>query len=99
MRGSSTRRSDTRREGGNEYGRQSQSCLAGERMSYTVELIVGELPANDRAAWKKIEELREVYYEDERERSPKLVQLHEVLTSRYPCLCSYADDDSTVDDW
>ncbi|AWH88357.1 hypothetical protein [Limnobaculum parvum] len=33
---------------------------------------------------------------DEREKSPILLELHKVLTARYPCLCDCSDDE--VDD-
>lgn len=59
-------------------------------MSYTVDLIVTELPAENRKAWAVIEEMRGPYYDDKRETAPSLVSLHAVLTSRYPCLSSYS---------
>lgn len=62
-------------------------------MSYTVDLIVGDLPEDSQQAWVKIEVLRETYYEDKREKAPALLALHAALTKRYPCLCSYGDDD------
>lgn len=67
-------------------------------MSYTVDLIVGPLPADNKKAWERIEVLREAYYDDQREKAPVLITLHSVLTARYPCLCSYADDDPAVDE-
>ena len=66
-------------------------------MSYTVDLVVGPLPDSDKAAWSKIQELREVYYGDKREKAAALIALHSMLTGRYPCLCSYADDDPQVE--
>ncbi|GAA5172949.1 hypothetical protein [Viridibacterium curvum] len=62
-------------------------------MSYTIDLIVSDLPSSNDEVWKAIEALRAVYYEDKREKSPKLLQLHEVLTEKYPCLSSYEDDE------
>jgi hypothetical protein len=67
-------------------------------MSYTVDLIVGPVSANDKKAWEEIKVLRESYYDDAREKAPALVALHSALTVRYPCLCSYADDDPRVDE-
>jgi hypothetical protein len=66
-------------------------------MSYTVELIVGPLSDNDKVASKEIEALRESYYDDKREKAASLVQLHSVLTARYPCLSSFANGDSAID--
>jgi hypothetical protein len=67
-------------------------------MSYTVDLIVGNLPLENKQAWKAIEELREVYYDDKREKSDSLIALHADLTARYPCLCSYDDDNDRADE-
>lgn len=67
-------------------------------MSFTLDLIVSPLPERDKAAWKVIERLRENYYDDTREKSPALIKLHAELTKRYPCLCSYADDDERLED-
>lgn len=66
-------------------------------MSYTVDLIVGSLPQDTKLAWQHVEALREAYYDDEREKAPAFVDLHAALTARYPCLCSYADDDPDMD--
>jgi hypothetical protein len=67
-------------------------------MSFTVDLIVGPLPESDKQAWQCVEVLRQSYYDDEREKAPALVKLHAVLTARYPCLCSYTDDDPRIDE-
>ncbi|WP_156480468.1 hypothetical protein [Aquipseudomonas alcaligenes] len=67
-------------------------------MSYTVDLIVSKLPSGNDEAWKHVEALRESYYNDKREKAPELLALHDVLTARYPCLCSYADDDPHMDE-
>jgi hypothetical protein len=66
-------------------------------MSYTVDLIIGELPQSDAEAWQAIEVLRARYYGDKAEKSPVLIALHQKLTDRYPCLCSYADDDPRME--
>ncbi|WP_140920100.1 hypothetical protein [Limnobaculum xujianqingii] len=65
-------------------------------MSYTVELICVPLPDSDKQAWVKIFQLREEYYDDEREKSSALLELHKKLTARYSCLCDCSDDE--VDD-
>ena len=67
-------------------------------MSYTVDLILETLPEDDKRAWKRVEALREGYYDDPRDKAPALVDLHAALTARYPCLCSYADGDPGMDD-
>lgn len=66
-------------------------------MSFTVDFILTELPKEETEAWSFIERLREEYYEDNSGAHEKLVQLHSVLTQKYPCLCSYADDDPELD--
>lgn len=66
-------------------------------MSFTVDLILEDLPSNNQEAWKVIEEMRAFYYEDKSEKAEKLIQLHELLTSKYPCLYSYADNDPEMD--
>ena len=67
-------------------------------MSYSIDLIIERLPADQQQAWQKIEALREAYYEDERPVAGQLQQLHDRLTERYPCLCDFADDDPAMDD-
>jgi hypothetical protein len=67
-------------------------------MSFTVDLVIEELPENDRKAWLRVESLRQTYYDDKREKAPSLVKLHSVLTARYPCLCSYSENDPKIDE-
>lgn len=67
-------------------------------MSYSIDLIIKKLPADQQQAWQEIEALREVYYEDERPVASQLQQLHAQLTARYPCLCDFAEDDPAMDD-
>jgi len=62
-------------------------------MSFTLDLIIPSLPENNKDAWKVIEVMREHYYEDDGEKSPLLVKLHNELVVCYPCLSSYKDDD------
>ncbi|MCH1918691.1 hypothetical protein L9G15_04515 [Shewanella sp. A3A] len=42
--------------------------------------------------------MREEYYEDKSGTHPKLKDLHEILTKKYPCLCSFEYDDPAMDD-
>ncbi|MCH1926808.1 hypothetical protein L9G74_18180 [Shewanella sp. C32] len=67
-------------------------------MSFTIDLIVTELPSDDKKAWSFIDGMREEYYEDKSGTHPKLKDLHEILTKKYPCLCSFEDDDPAMDD-
>jgi hypothetical protein len=67
-------------------------------MSYTVDLIVGQLPADDEGAWSRIEQLRPSYYADVRSKAPALLALHSALTARYPCLCSLSDNDPRIEE-
>ena len=38
----------------------------------------------------------EPYYEDKREAHPKLKELHDTLTEKYPCICTLSDEE--IDD-
>lgn len=67
-------------------------------MSYSIDLIIEKLSADQQQAWQEIEALREVYYEDERPVAAQLQQLHAQLTTHYPCLCDFAEDDPAMDD-
>lgn len=66
-------------------------------MSFTVDLIVPALPDGDKKAWDLINVMREKYYNDQGEKAEVFLRLHAALTERYPCLCSYADDDPEMD--
>lgn len=66
-------------------------------MSFTVDLILTDLPKDNQKAWRFIEEMREEYYEDDSGANAKLIQLHEELILKYPCLSSYADGDPEID--
>ncbi|MGJ8676939.1 MAG: hypothetical protein ACSHX0_05445 [Akkermansiaceae bacterium] len=66
-------------------------------MSFTVDLILTEVPETNKDAWGYIEQLREKYYEDESGAHEKLKALHQVLTQKYPCLSSYPDDDPEME--
>jgi hypothetical protein len=74
-------------------------CVIGtQKMRFTVDLILTDVPNDAKSAWKYIEELREEYYEDKTGANEKLVKLHEVLRQKYPCLCSFADDDPKMEE-
>jgi hypothetical protein len=62
-------------------------------MSFTLDFVVDNVSPNDQQAFSYLEKLREIYYDDPRPRSAILVQLHDKLTAKFPCLCSYADDE------
>ncbi|WP_136798467.1 hypothetical protein [Desulfosediminicola ganghwensis] len=66
-------------------------------MSFTVDLILTDVPRDNGTAWRYIEALRDEYYEDKSGAHEKLKKLHAVLIQKYPCLCSYADDDPEMD--
>ena len=66
-------------------------------MSFTIDLILTDVPQDNWTAWKYIEELREKYYEDKSAPHEKLAELHEIIIQKYPCLCSYDDDDPKID--
>ncbi len=66
-------------------------------MSFTVDLIPGGLPEDEKEAWKTLEEMRKSYYDDSSQKEDRLIQLHNILTKKYPCLCSYDDDDPEMD--
>ena len=62
-------------------------------MSFTLEFFPEGLPTDCDDIWEYIEEMADEYYDDEGEKSPKLIELHKKLTEIYPCLSSYEDDD------
>ena len=66
-------------------------------MSFTLDLILEDVPKDNESAWKYIEDLREEYYEDKSGAHEKLIELHKILTDKYPCLCSYEDDDPEME--
>ena len=72
--------------------------VIGEKMSFTLDLILTDVPSDSKSAWKYIEKLREEYYDDKAGAHTKLIELHEVLTQKYPCLCSFSDDDPKMDE-
>jgi hypothetical protein len=67
-------------------------------MSFTLDLILTDVPRENGAAWKYIEALREEYYEDKTGPHEVLIELHEVLTQKYPCLSDFTDDDPEMDE-
>jgi hypothetical protein len=62
-------------------------------MSFTLDFVVANVPSDDQMAFSYLEQLRKTYYDDPRPRSPTLIEFHNKLTAKYPCLCSYADDE------
>lgn len=66
-------------------------------MSFTLDLIVSRISDNDTVAWAEINNLREAYYDDKSKVDEKLLKLHDILIEKYPCLCSYDDDDSEME--
>ncbi|KZX79232.1 hypothetical protein A3715_28465 [Oleiphilus sp. HI0009] len=62
-------------------------------MSFTVDLLLTEVPRNNEEAWEYIQNLREEYYEDDSGAHEKLQKLHDRLVEKYPCLSSYDEDD------
>lgn len=67
-------------------------------MSYTVELILNSLPQNSQKAWGEIERLREAYYEDGQKPHNSYREFLKSIQTSYPCLCSYADNDPSVEE-
>jgi hypothetical protein len=67
-------------------------------MSFTIDLIVTDVPKENGAAWKYIEALRDEYYEDKSGTHEVLIELHKELIQKYPCLSSFADDDPEADE-
>lgn len=67
-------------------------------MSFTLDLILTDVPKENGAAWEYIQKLREEYYEDKTGAHEKLIKLHDILIKKYPCLCSFSDDDPAMDD-
>jgi hypothetical protein len=65
-------------------------------MSYTIDIVVSPVPVEKRLAWDFVASLKERDDDDET-KAPALITLHKALTSVYPCLSSYADDDPAVE--
>jgi TPR repeat protein len=66
-------------------------------MSYTIDIVVPPVPAQDALAWRFAESLRAREI-DGAARAPVLARLHGAVTAVYPCLSSYASDDPRLDD-
>jgi hypothetical protein len=67
-------------------------------MSYTLDFVLSRVSSDNKEAFQELENLQERYCDDEKERNIVLVALHDALIQRYPCLCSYADDDPAIDE-
>jgi hypothetical protein len=76
----------------------SRALWSEKTMSYTLDFVPNTLSSNNPEAFRQLEILRERYYDDESEKHPALVRLHDVLVRRYPCLSSYDDDDPAIDE-
>src|SRR5260370_382566 len=63
-------------------------------MSYNVAIVIPPVPADDGAAWAELDGL----IEQKGTRPAVFQELHDRLTTRYPCMCSVPDDqiDDTV---
>ena len=61
-------------------------------MSYNVAICVPPVPADDRAAWDVLDSL----INEQGTPPPVFNELHDMLTTRYPCICTLPDD--KVDD-
>ena len=57
-------------------------------MSWVVEIVSGEVPAETNAAWEFLEDVREEdeLREERPEPSPEMFALYRRLTARYPCI-------------
>ncbi|UOD31503.1 hypothetical protein INH39_07350 [Massilia violaceinigra] len=67
-------------------------------MSYVLEFIVAPLPEDDAAtAWELARKIIETAPQNGPPH-PAFVRLHDIITSVYPCLSSYADDDMAIDE-
>ena len=64
-------------------------------MSYTVDIVNGPVPDDNKAAWAALEIWREELYADS-EASPEMRALHDKLVVRYPCIM--VDDDGPWSD-
>jgi hypothetical protein len=54
-------------------------------VSYTVDIVNGPVPDDNKAAWTALETWREELYADS-EASPEMRALHDKLVMRYPCI-------------
>lgn len=55
-------------------------------MSYTVDIVKGPIPENNKAAWATLEVWRSELYADSGGASPEMRALHDRLVVRYPCI-------------
>ena len=67
-------------------------------MSFTLDLILtDDIPKEANKAWGYIGALRDEYYDDETGAHEKLIKLESILTDKYPCLCSFDEDDPEIE--
>lgn len=57
-------------------------------MSYNVAICLAPIPASDDGAWASLDAVIDA----EGRASAELVELHDALTARFPCLCDLPDD-------
>ena len=62
-------------------------------MSYSLVFSRNPIPKNIDDPWAWIDAEIEKYYKDERGAHPKLKELHDRLTSKYPCICDLSDEE------
>ncbi len=63
-----------------------------QNMSYNVAICTPPVPANDKDAWKIIDDLIDA----EGSVPDVFKKLHDQLTEKYPCICTLSDDE--IDD-
>lgn len=68
-------------------------------MSYSLVFTHIEVPSSTSEAWKWEEGMIEPYYEDERKSHPKLKELYDALTEKYPCICTLPDEEVDGGAW
>jgi hypothetical protein len=57
-------------------------------MSYNVAICTPPVPADDAAAWEGIDSLIKAQGDP----PPVFRELHDLLTARYPCICTLSDE-------
>lgn len=65
-------------------------------MSYTIDFVVPPLPKDNGEAWEFAQSIIDGEPEEGTPHAA-LVRLHDIITSVYPCLSSYARDDMAID--
>jgi len=60
-------------------------------VSYTIDIIHVDLPADDDEAWNLLCQLRDDMMDDDRPLPPEVRHLHDRLTNVYPCIVDDPD--------